>query len=185
MTTIRKFTCRDTLKYSNVNLDYYTETFHFPFYFEYLTKWTSMCYLAKDLNGRMEGFIIPTSLKTINGKPTVEMTSLTIPSQVTSIGNDCFDECTSLKSITIPSTVKAIGNNCFNNCTNIKMMSIPSTISKLNSTWFYSCKELTKLDLPHTINSFPAKMFANFSKLKQFTIPSNVTCLPESCFFNL
>ena len=56
MTTIRKFRCRDTFKYSNVNLDYYTETFHFPFYFEYMSKWPSLCYLAKDSNERIEGY---------------------------------------------------------------------------------------------------------------------------------
>ncbi|BFU23957.1 acetyltransferase, GNAT family protein [Entamoeba histolytica HM-1:IMSS-B] len=56
MTTIRKFKCRDILEYSNVNLDYYTETFHFPFYFEYLSKWPEMCFIARDCNGRVEGY---------------------------------------------------------------------------------------------------------------------------------
>ncbi|ELP86356.1 N-acetyltransferase, putative [Entamoeba invadens IP1] len=58
MTTIRRFKCEDVFKYANVNLDYYTETFHFPFYFEYLAKWPNLCYTAKNCNGRCEGYLI-------------------------------------------------------------------------------------------------------------------------------
>lgn len=56
MTTIRRFRSRDLLKYANVNLDYYTETFYYPFYFEYMSKWPNMCFVAKDVNGRTEGY---------------------------------------------------------------------------------------------------------------------------------
>ena len=56
MSTIRKFKPRDTFNFGNVNLDHFTETFHFPFYFEYLSNWPYLCFLSKDSNGRMEGY---------------------------------------------------------------------------------------------------------------------------------
>lgn len=56
MSTLRKFSSFDIFKYSNVNLDYYTETFHYTFYYEYLSKWPEMCYISKDSNGRVEGY---------------------------------------------------------------------------------------------------------------------------------
>lgn len=45
-----------------------------------------------------------------------ELTSVTIPSSVKSLGNFCFSECSSLKSITIPSSVTSLGESCFEGC---------------------------------------------------------------------
>jgi len=56
MSTLRRFSCFDLFKFSNVNLDYFTETFHFPFYFEYLSKWPEFCFISEDSNGRVEGY---------------------------------------------------------------------------------------------------------------------------------
>ena len=44
------------------------------------------------------------------------MTSITIPSSVTSIGNYAFYKCTSLVSITIPDSVTSIGDDLFRGC---------------------------------------------------------------------
>ena len=39
-----------------------------------------------------------------------------IPNSVTSLGNMCFDGCSSLTSITIPNSVTSLGNYCFSLC---------------------------------------------------------------------
>ncbi|CAH8462353.1 unnamed protein product [Heterobilharzia americana] len=39
MVTVRPFTCFDLLKYGNINLDMYTETYSISFYLHYLAKW--------------------------------------------------------------------------------------------------------------------------------------------------
>ena len=44
------------------------------------------------------------------------LTSITIPSSVTSIGDDCFRGCSGLISITIPSSVTSLGWSCFLYC---------------------------------------------------------------------
>ena len=47
------------------------------------------------------------------------LTSITIPSSVTSIGNEAFWSCDSLTSITIPSSVTSIGNYAFYYCSSL------------------------------------------------------------------
>ena len=52
----------------------------------------------------------------ILGEGGVEITELTIPNSVTSIGDYAFYKCSSLTSITIPDSVTSIGNSAFYNC---------------------------------------------------------------------
>ena len=49
-----------------------------------------------------------------------EITSLTIPASVTSIGGTAFRDCTSLTSVTIPNSVTEIGSPAFAGCTSLK-----------------------------------------------------------------
>ena len=53
------------------------------------------------------------------GTVSTEVTSVKIPSGVTSIGDIAFGGCTSLVSITIPDSVTSIGRSAFNKCTNL------------------------------------------------------------------
>ena len=86
-------------------------------------------------------------------------TSITIPSSVTSLGDDCFGGCTSLKSITIPSSVTTLGQQCFSDCSGLTSITIPSSVTKLGLLCFCFCKSLTSI-----------------------TIPSSVTYLGDGCF---
>ncbi|GAM29205.1 hypothetical protein SAMD00019534_123810 [Acytostelium subglobosum LB1] len=58
MTTIRRFTCDDLFRFNNINLDYLTETYYLPFYFEYISNWPSLLSIAEDVNGRPMGYML-------------------------------------------------------------------------------------------------------------------------------
>ena len=53
------------------------------------------------------------------------LTSITIPSSVTSLGEYCFYDCSGLTSITIPSSVTSLGNSCFASCSGLASVTIP------------------------------------------------------------
>ena len=69
------------------------------------------CYFIKDV-------VLPQTLTGIYtvGFEYTDITSITIPNSVTSIGNRAFYECSSLTNITIPSSVTSIDSEAFSGC---------------------------------------------------------------------
>jgi hypothetical protein len=63
------------------------------------------------------------------------MTSVTIGSGVTSIGNGAFYACTHLTSVTIPGSVTIIGNGAFYYCTAMTEMHFEGNAPTCGSYW--------------------------------------------------
>jgi N-terminal acetyltransferase B complex catalytic subunit len=58
MTTIRAFQANDLFKFNHINLDPLTETYHNPFYTQYMAQWPSMCATFEDPSGRLMGYVL-------------------------------------------------------------------------------------------------------------------------------
>lgn len=79
-----------------------------------------------------------------------DLQSITIPSSVTSIGHSAFAHCTSLTSVTIPSSVTSIEMWTFGNCTNLQSITIPSSVTSIGTNAFFNCKSLTDVNFNGT-----------------------------------
>ena len=93
---------------------------------------------------------LPTSLTRISQgmfEGCTGLTSITIPSGITSIGNGAFKDCTGLTSITIPSGVTSIGDNAFKGCTGLTSITIPSTVTNIGANAFEGCIGLTSITI--------------------------------------
>ena len=103
---------------------------------------------------------------------------------VTSLGEQCFYDCSSLKSITIPSSVKSLGNGCFGGCSSLKSITIPSSssLTSLGYWCFDGCSSLTSITIPFSVTSLGGYCFYACCSLTSITIPSSVTSLGEYCF---
>ncbi len=73
------------------------------------------------------------------------LTSITIPDSVTSIGNSAFGHCTGLTSITIPDSLTSIGNYAFYYCTGLTSITIPDSVTSIDDGAFYCCRGLTSI----------------------------------------
>ncbi len=111
-----------------------------------------------------------------------ELTSITIPSSVTSLGESCFRGCTGLTSITIPSSVTSLGSGCFSDCTSLTSIFIPTSITSLSSGCFNNCTSLTSVTIPSSVMTLDGGCFFGCTSLASITIPSSVTTLGEYCF---
>lgn len=67
--------------------------------------------------------------------------------EITSLGENCFIQCTGLTSITIPNTVTSLGRNCLAYCTGLTSVSIPSSVTSLGELCFYGCYALVDYQL--------------------------------------
>ena len=110
------------------------------------------------------------------------LTSITIPSSVTSLGETCFSGCSGLTSITIPSSVTSLGKNCFNGCSRLTSITIPSSVTSLGDYCFSICYSLTSITIPSSVTSLGRGCFEDCSGLTSITIPSSVTSLGDYCF---
>ena len=110
------------------------------------------------------------------------LTSLTIPSSVTSIGDYAFRGCSGLTSLTIPSSVTRIGDSAFMNCSGLTSLTIPSSVTSIRSEVFFGCSGLTSLTIPSSVTSIGSDAFYGCSGLTSLTIPSSVTSIGDYAF---
>ena len=105
-----------------------------------------------DSNGVTWTYTLSGSNATIN-KCSKTYGSLTIPSKVNGytvwgIGSEAFYTCRGLTSVTIPSSVTSIGDKAFYYCSGLTSVTIPSSVTSIGHSAFYKCSGLT-LSLIH------------------------------------
>lgn len=73
------------------------------------------------------------------------LTSVTIPDSLTSIGWYAFNGCTGLTSVTIPNSVTSMGHYTFYDCSNLSNIFIPSSVEVIGEFSFGGCGKLSDI----------------------------------------
>ena len=112
------------------------------------------------------------------------LTTVTIPTSVTSIGDWAFEGCSGLTTVSIPSSVTSIGIGAFSGCSGLTTVTIPSSVTSIGDSAFYSCSGLTTVAIPSSVTSIGYGALAYCSGLTTVTIPSSVRSIGASAFAN-
>ena len=96
-----------------------------------------------------------------------EITSIEIPSNVTTLGNYVFQGCSRLTSLTLPVGITSIGYRAFHDCSGLTSLILPAGagITEIGSEAFEGCSGLTSLTLPAGITSIGSRAFQGCSGL--------------------
>ena len=113
-----------------------------------------------------------------------EVTDLTIPNGVTSIGNGAFFGCSYLSNVTIPEGVTTIGEQTFRDCSGLTSISLPTSLSSISKRAFQDCDSLTSVNIPEGVTSIGEGTFWDCSSLTTVTIPASVKSIGSRAFFN-
>ena len=67
------------------------------------------------------------------------LTTVTLPESLTTLGGEAFRGCQSLKIVKIPSKVTAIPDHCFEGCSSLESVTIPDVVTTIGTDAFLSC----------------------------------------------
>ena len=151
------------------------------------------CYTSDDVIGNyafsdcsgLTSLILPSNVTSIGYSAfygCICLTSLTLPSSVTSIGSSAFEGCRSLTSLILPSSVTSIGSSAFSGCSGLTSLTLPSSVTSIGWAAFSGCSGLTSLTLPSSVTSIDGRAFYGCSSLFGLTLPSSVTSIGRSAF---
>ena len=126
---------------------------------------------------RITSVELPVGLTTIGGRAFcgTKITGIEIPGTVTAIaGSYAFSECTDLTHITFPGSLTSIGQDAFSGCTGLTSLTIPGNVVEVNSSAFSGCSGITQLTLNTGIQKIQSYAFKNCTGLTTLTIPDGV-----------
>ena len=112
------------------------------------------------------------------------LTSVTIGNSVTSLGEGAFYGCSGLTSITIPDSVTSTGYSVFSGCSGLTSVTIGNSVTSIGNGAFYGCSGLTSITISDRVTSIGMGAFSGCTGLTSITIPDSVTLIESSAFSN-
>lgn len=104
------------------------------------------------------------------------VTSMTLPTTLTTIPQYAFYYCYNLNFSALPSNVASIGNYAFYNCHALSLTALPSLVTSIGTYAFYGCSNLALTELPSTTTSIGQRAFYNCSSLGGATQKLKANC---------
>ena len=173
---------------ANITINDYTNKNYLYCYFGNCTPSLSFGISGNSNPSKVEGirFSLITNVTSISNYAFYNCSSLTsiiIPNSVTSIGSGAFQNCYSLASIIIPNSVTSIGNNAFQNCSSLTSITIPNSVITISGYAFTGCPSLASIIIPNSITSIGNNVFQNCYALASIIIPNSVTSIGSGAFY--
>lgn len=109
------------------------------------------------------------------------LSTITMPSTITSFGTYTFARCYNLKYITIPPEVTEFKDDLLY-AAGLEYISIPYGLTTLGNAAVQSCRKLKSISFPTSLTTIGTSEFYDCASLRNFVMPSGMTAIPSSAF---
>lgn len=155
---------------------------------QYSNKIQEFVYIA---TGNMHMVKIPSTISSLRpylyaskwiGKEGVENQSgeLVIPSNITEIGEHCFDDC-GVSKISFQGNIKKLPNHCFMSAYDLQTVDFPNGLEELGDSCFESAIKLKSLRIPSTVKKLGQNLIKD-SGISELYLPSSLKSIPTGAF---
>lgn len=110
--------------------------------------------------------------------------NIAIPEGVTDITGNCFNGC-QITSITLPAHMKSIGRKAFSENDKLTSVTMPQTLLSMGQGAFEKCFALTSIDIPDSLRVIPKEAFNSCIKLSSVTWGNDVEEIGDYAFWAL
>ena len=112
----------------------------------------------------------------------VSAKSITLPRTLTTISGNAFSSSNILSgTLSIPSNVKSIGDSAFTFMTNVKSINIPDATTSIGTN-LISSSSIQNLSIGNGVTAIPDNAFANATNLQSVTISDSVKSIGNFAF---
>lgn len=132
--------------------------------------------------------VIPEGVTTVNAYAfynSVNLTSISIPSTLTTLGTAAFSGCKNWEgSVVLPNAMTSIPNDAFRGCEKLTSISLPSSLTTLGTSVFQDCKAWQgAITIPSGVTNIVWNAFRGCSSLTAVTLGDNVTSIGDYAFY--
>ena len=110
------------------------------------------------------------------------LSSVTLPNSLDSICASAFAS-TAITSITLPSNLSFLGNGVFNNCKSLKTINLSSALTKIPYQFCANCSSLQTITLPENIIEIGGYAFFYCPFLSKITLGSSIRKIGVDAFY--
>lgn len=141
-----------------------------------------------DGSGMKGDVVIPNTVKEIApgafSNRLCDITSITIPDSVTSIGITAFSMCKKLKKVILPNSIKSIESGMFIGCDSLESITIPASVTRIRSSAFANCYNLKSVKVSSNLMKIDDFAFQNCKKLAKIDGLNPKTSIYHNAFKN-
>ncbi len=127
--------------------------------------------------------IVAIEAKAFKGAESLTTVDLSKATNLTSIGNAIFADCSLLNSVSLPATLTEITDSMFCNCTTLNALTIPASVTKIGESAFRH-SGIIEMKLPKSITTMGSSVFKSCANLKSIVFETDMILptLPNSTF---
>ncbi|MBR5068579.1 MAG: leucine-rich repeat domain-containing protein [Bacteroidales bacterium] len=111
-----------------------------------------------------------------------DLTSVTIPNSVTSLGRAAFYYSLGLTSVVLGDGLQSISYEAFCGCSSLSSVNLPESVTSLDYQAFAGCSSLPSINLPNSLTQIGYRALGGCSSLTSITIPDSLRSIGYRAF---